>query len=100
MTSVHYSIERQERERVIEMIGYGTVIKTVIVDRGHWNGPEIHSISSTGIITIQNQRTKKIVTKLIARPGQIARYYTDGERAPRWLMDLAREPLRLALNTI
>ena len=99
MTSAHYTYERQQREQIIEMIGYGVAIKSVIVDRGHHNGPEIHTISSTGIITIQNQYTKKVVTKLIARPGQIARYYTN-EQPPRWLIDLAREHLKKSYNEI
>jgi hypothetical protein len=99
MTSVHYTTERQARERAIAEIGYGYTVKTVIVDRGHRNGAEIHSISSTGIITIQNERTKKMITKLIARPGQIARYYTN-EEPPRWLMNIAREHLQKNLNNL
>lgn len=42
-----------------------------VVDRGHPNGPEIHSVTDTGIIVVHNQRTGKMVTKLIARPGQV-----------------------------
>lgn len=100
MTSTHYINDRQKRESVIAEIGYGYTVKTVIVDRGHHNGAEIHSISSTGIITIQNEHTKKVVTKLIARPGQITRYYTNGETAPRWLIDIAREHMQKKLNEI
>lgn len=90
MVSTHYTEERRERERLIEKIGIGTIVKSVIVDRGHVNGAEIHNITSTGIIVIQNQRTKKVVTKLIARPGQIRRYYNNGE-APKNLIEIAFE---------
>lgn len=98
MTSRHYTNDRQKREEIIKKIGYGKIIKSVVVDRGHKNGPEIHNLSDTGIITIQNQRTKKMITKLIARPGQIKRYYKENEIIPTGLLDLARQHQKLALN--
>ena len=98
MTSIHYSVERQTRERIIKTIGYGNTIKVVVVDRGHWNGPEIHSLSDTGIITIYNQRTKKLITRLIARPGQIRRYYASNEEIPNSVMELAIEHQKIELN--
>lgn len=98
MTSLHYTDDRQAREALIETIGYGKTIKTVVVDRGHKNGPEIHEISDTGIITIFNQRTHKMITKLIARPGQIRRYYKENEIIPRGLLQLAREHQQMAYN--
>lgn len=98
MTSRHYTNDRQKREEIIKKIGYGKIIKSVVVDKGHKNGPEIHNLSDTGIITIQNQRTKKMITKLIARPGQIKRYYKENEIIPSGLLDLARQHQKLALN--
>ena len=88
MTSKHYTNDRIEREKIIEMIGYGTIVAEFTVDRGHKNGPEIHKISDTGIITIYNKRTHKLITKLIARPGQIRRYYKNGN-APENLIKKA-----------
>lgn len=88
MTSKHYQIDRVKREEIINMIGTGYVVKSVIIDRGHANGPEIHEITSTGIINIYNKKTHKLVTKLIARPGQIRRYYKNGN-APRNLIEKA-----------
>lgn len=98
MTSNHYISDRQARENLIAEIGYGKVIKSVVVDRNHPNGPEIHEISNTGIITIYNQRTHKMITKLIARPGQIRRYYKENEIIPRELLELAREHQKMAYN--
>ena len=98
MTSTHYTNDRREREALIQQIGYGYIVKTAVVDRGHRNGPEIHKISSTGIITVYNQRTMKMVTRLIARPGQIARYYERHEEAPAWLMEIAYEHLQMQYN--
>lgn len=98
MTSKHYSRDRKHRNDIIEMIGSGNVIKSVVVDRGHKNGPEIHEISDTGIITIFNKRTHKVVTKLIARPGQIRRYFDNVADIPAGLLKLAREHQKLAYN--
>lgn len=88
MTSKHYASERNERENLIQQIGMGKPVSRFLVDRHHKHGPEIHEIRSTGIIVVYNQLTKKIVTKLIARPGQIRRYYKDG-KAPQALLDIA-----------
>ncbi len=88
MTSKHYEMDRQAREAIIEKIGYGKVVAEFTIDRGHRNGPEIHKISDTGIITIYNKRSGKLITKLIARPGQIRRYYEVG-KAPRNLIQKA-----------
>ena len=98
MTSRHYTRDRRDRENRIRLIGEGNTIKVAVVDKGHRNGPEIHMLSDTGIITILNQRTGKLITKLIARPGQIKRYYESENRIPAGLLDLAYEHQRLALN--
>lgn len=98
MTSNHYNNDRKNREDLIKAIGYGKTIKTTVVDKGHKNGPEIHELSDTGIITIYNQRTKKMITKLIARPGQIARYYNRNETIPAKVMNLARQHQKIGYN--
>lgn len=99
-TSRHWTDERAAREAAIKAIGMGKVIKSVTIDKGHVSGPELHELSTTGIITIYNARTHKLVTKLIARPGQVQRYYTDGEVAPRWLINIARDHQKMALNYV
>lgn len=88
MTNKHYTNDRQRREKAINMIGQGTPVATFIIDRGHRNGAELHEITDTGIINIYNQKTHKLITKLIARPGQIKRYYEEG-KAPRFLIEKA-----------
>ena len=91
MNSRHYTQERQEREHLItNVIGKGKVVKRFKVDRGHKNGPEIHEISDTGIITIYNERTGKLVTRLIARPAQLKRYFAEG-KTPKELLNKAYE---------
>lgn len=87
--TLHYIEDRQDRENRIKEIGYGAVIKRVVVDRGHKNGPEIHEVTDTGIVNIYNERTHKLITKLIARPAQIKRYFV-GETVPAELLARAR----------
>lgn len=100
MNSKHYLLDREEREKVIKEIGYGKTVKTVVVDRQHRNGPEIHVISDTGIITIYNQRTKVLITKLIARPGQIKRYFKENEVIPAGLLKITRQHQKMSFNLI
>lgn len=97
-TSKHYSKDRSNREELIRQIGNGIIVKEVTIDRGHKNGPEIHKISNTGIITVFNKRTGKMITKLIARPGQIRRYYKEDETVPANLIKIAREHQEMNFN--
>lgn len=96
MTSRHYEHDRRDREKMIRRIGEGNIIKLTVIDKGR--GPELHKLSDTGIITIINYRTGKLITKLIARPGQIKRYYESENKIPAGLLDLAYEHRLLALN--
>ena len=90
--TTHFN-ERQTRNDFIKNeIGIGNPIRTFKWDKGHPNGPELHTVTDTGIIIIRNERTNKLVTTLIARPGQIYRYYINvGEVPPTYLMNIARE---------
>ena len=98
MNSRHYTKDRQNREAIITQIGEGTVIKEVVVDRGHRNGPEVHKITDTALILVYNQRSGKLVTKLIARPAQILRYYKENEPKPTKVVELARVHTKLKYN--
>lgn len=100
MNSKHYTRDRQQREAIINQIGIGNVIKEVVVDRGHRNGPEVHKITDTALILVYNQRTGILVTKLIARPAQILRYYSDDELKPRAVVKLARKHVEMGWNEI
>lgn len=97
MTSKHYMADRITRENHIKEIGQGKPMFRFTVDRGHKNGPEIHEITSTGIINIYNKISGKLVTKLIARPGQIKRYFENGN-APKELINIARANTALGYN--
>lgn len=93
----HYARDRRYRESIIRTIGNGHIIKVVVLDRGHRNGPEIHKISDTGIISIYNLNSGKLITRLIARPNQIRRYFENGD-APIEVLRIAREHQRLHYN--
>lgn len=99
MNTKHYTNDRQTRENLINtIIGEGEEFKTFKVDRGHRNGAELHTITTTGIIIIRNARTKKVVTKLIARPGQIKRYFETITEAVQRIIELAILHTRLGYN--
>ena len=88
--TIHWQ-ERCERNEFIEsQIGLGNPVRTFRWDKGHPDGPELHTITDTGIIIIRNEITNRLVTMLIARPGQIFRYYAkENERPPKFLMKIA-----------
>lgn len=53
----------------------GDAVYSFIVDTGHPNGDEVHTITEKGLIVIQNKESGKLITILAARPGQIKRYW-------------------------
>ena len=96
MTSRHYNRERVMRERLIKEIGIGKEIATFRGDRGHVNGAELHTITTNGIIVIRNERTNKMITKLIARPNQIKRYGITDKK----IIEIARKHQTLGYNMV
>lgn len=89
--TTHYAQTKASRYNLINsVIGWGETVRSFVYDRGHPNGPEIHTVTSTGIVIVRNQRTKKLITLLIARPHQITRLYNlVGESAPSNLLNVA-----------
>lgn len=101
MVSKHYKKKRYNREKFIEkhLGGDGKVIDSFIVDKGHVMGLERHDITDKGVILIYNAASEKLVSKLIARPTQIKRYYRDsGRKPPKWLLDLCEWHKNLGYN--
>lgn len=69
------------------------------VDKNHKNGNEIHVINSAGLIYIFNKTSKKFITVLGARPGQIVRYYKALNLAvPTDLINKAFENYKQGVN--
>lgn len=80
--TIHRANDRMDRVRLVNRIEEqepGVLVAVIRVDKGHWNGAEIHEIYSNGIIKIFNERTKLHITDLIARPNQIKRYFDGSE---------------------
>lgn len=105
MVSKHYETQRNEREKFIEEhLGEGHIIDGFIVDKGHPKGAEVHSITDNGIIIVHNLLSGKLVTKLLARPQQIKRYYEHTQREPpeeyESVLELARLHNVLGYNEI
>ena len=103
MVSKHYNDERSEREKFIEeYLGEGHIVDGFIVDKGHYKGSEVHSITDNGIIIIHNLYSGKLITKLVAREWQIRRYYenTNRQRPPEYedIIKLARLHESLGYN--
>jgi hypothetical protein len=101
--TAHYSEQRKVRTETIEkFIGFGENVLAFLVDTNHPNGNERHIITDTGIIKVFNDRTHRHVNDLIARPGQIRRYFRDG-RVPaeyRYLLDVARHSQECGYNQV
>lgn len=103
MTSKHYDKQRYKRQKLIDRYinGDGNVIDSFVIDKGHKNGVEIHSITDTGLIIVHNKDTGKLITKLIARPEQIKRYYKNSNKQlPNNLLKLAEWHKSLGYNNI
>lgn len=101
MVSKHYKNKRCEREVFIKkyLNGDGKVINSFVVDNGHPDGGEIHSVTDNGVIIIRNLKSGKIITKLIARPTQIKRLYSNiNKEPPVWLLDICYIHKRLNYN--
>lgn len=105
MVSKHYETQRSERESFIEEhLGNGHIIDGFIVDKGHPHGAEVHSLTDNGIIIVHNFNTGKLVTKLLARPQQIRRYYEHtGRKLPleyESVLELAYQHQIMGYNNI
>ena len=88
---LHYA-RHGRTTRIAETVGFGHVVRQCLVDTGHSAGCEVHVLTSTGIVLVFNARSGKLVTVLVARPGQVTRYYEPfGEDVPDWLMNRAYE---------
>ncbi len=102
MVSKHYRRKRSEREKFInEHFKDDYIVDEFVVDKGHPHGAERHCITSNAIIIIYNLNSGKLVTKLIAREGQIKRYYyNSGREPPLYLVKLAKQHKSLGYNNI
>ena len=101
MISKHYTVDRANRDYIIRTeIGYGETVREYTIDKGHWHGTERHVLSNTGIITIYAIRTGDLITRLIARPAQVRKFYKENEIVPEDILNLAYEHQRKGYNEV
>ncbi len=90
-TQTLHSMEREKRFDVYRKEGLlnNHFMAAFIVNTGHEEGLEIHAINSKAMIYVFNERTRRLITILCARPQQIRRYYQQlGIRYNRIIKDL------------
>ena len=77
ISTYHNEVERCYRNTKIRTIlgGYGKGLFSFVVDENHPKGLEIHTITDNGLVLIQNAQTGRLVTTLIARRGQLVKYF-------------------------
>lgn len=93
-----HSLYRKNRLERVEG-GVGETVSGFLVDNHHENGLEEHFITNNAFIIVRNHTSRKFVTVLVARPGQIKRYYKAlGRVAPKWLVQKAYENFKNHLN--
>lgn len=97
--TAHWANTRSVRDEVIQYIGAGEPYATFIWDRGHKDGLEKHVLTTTGLIYIYNLRSGRLITVLIARPGQVKRYYPNGDW-PWFLVNIAKRHQRAGWNIV
>ena len=57
--TTHWNADRSERSEAYNLRTKGEPVYSFIVDTGHPNGNEIHTITNRAYIIIQNEKTKK-----------------------------------------
>ena len=68
----HFTNDRSSRQAVIDRLGGdGNHIAVVYWDKGHRDGAEFHILTDNGIIIVENARSGRLITKKLARLGQI-----------------------------
>lgn len=76
--TAHMSEKRKERFKLAKKYNNDAPIdRTFLVDKGHRDGPELHSVSKNAVIYIINANTKRFITVLFARPNQVDRLYKE-----------------------
>lgn len=90
--------ERAERLAVVERLireEDAKVIGIYEVNTGHKNGHEIHVVFNNGCIKIYNKRTKRYITALVGRRGQVVRY---GIKPTKTMMNKIKKHIRMGYN--
>lgn len=69
----HADNDRKDREERAKALG-GEFYCSYLVNTGHRDGLEVHTVLTSGVIIVANKAKQVIITWLIAEPYQIKRY--------------------------
>lgn len=96
----HINEQRKKRYLLINKYNQNAKIdRTFLVDKGHPNGPELHSVSKNAVIFIINASTRKFITVLFARPNQVRRLYEEcGLELPKNIHNRAMYYIQNGIN--
>lgn len=72
----------------LEKLGRAEKVVTRILDKGHDNGLERHVVHRNRLVYIYNVHTRKFITVLYARDGQLKRYGLDPKDFPKFIPGL------------
>lgn len=72
----------------LEKLGRAEKVVTRILDKGHVGGLERHVIHRNRLVYIYNVRSRKFITVLYARDGQLRRYGLDPNDFPAFIPGL------------
>lgn len=89
--SRHYTNDKVDRQKAIEEIGEGKVIYTCVQFDEKRQQNFRYEITDTAILIVKAEVEEFIITKIIARPSRIKRYWAD---APKEIVMLAVEHTR------
>ena len=81
-----HGVNRSKRLQIAERLiieESAKVIKIAVVNKGHKNGNEIHTVYNNGVVKIYNANSRRFITVLIARVPQIERYKIKVTRTMR-----------------
>ena len=96
--SKHYGNDRKRREALIQMVGEGEIYDEFWIYNPKYGEHLKHIITTTGVIILKTM-SDKVVTKYLARPGQIKRYYPYGDY-PQDIVNLAIEYKKKGYNEV
>ena len=106
LSTRHWNNDRSQRSQRYRSEAKGNGVYSFIVNTGHPNGFEVHTITDKAFIIIQNEQTERLITILAARPGQIKRYWRRrNQRLPndsifRTIMKCAADNQDSGLNNL
>lgn len=76
-TTFHWDVERNDRKRELAKFlpNAGKPAYSFLVNEGRERGITIHTLTSSGLLYIQNSRTGKVITFFVPKRNEIFRYW-------------------------